>query len=255
MEELISINYDTPDRPTVSGRDLHDKLGVKTAYKDWFPRMCEYGLYEGVDFNVLKNERVHEEGNRTVARVITDHQLTIDAAKEICMIQRSDVGKQYRQYFLDLEKKWNSPEYIMKRALEIANYRCNQLEAQNKQLLEENEAAKPKVQYFDFLIDKSLLTNFTTTAKELGIKPKQFVTYLLDHKYIYRKSNGTLLPYENRNNDLFEVKETLNRKTGWTGVQTLVTPKGRQTFQMLLSVPGALDPVNFPAITEEVQAV
>ena len=240
MEELITINYDTPDRPTVSGRDLHDKLEISTKYADWFPRMCAYGFTNGQDYcSILRNRSDGLPG-----KGLTDHQLTIDMAKEICMIQRSDIGKQYRQYFLDLEKKWNSPEYIMKRALEIANYRCNQLEAQNKQLLEENEAAKPKVQYFDFLIDKRLLTNFTTTAKELGIKPKQFVTYLLDHKYIYRKSNGALLPYENRNNDLFEVKETLNRKTGWTGVQTLVTPKGRQTFQMLLSVPGALNPID-----------
>lgn len=245
MEELITIHYDTPDRPTVSGRDLHDKLGVKTAYKDWFPRMCEYGFVEDVDFRTILAE---SSGGRPAY----NHQLTIDMAKEICMIQRSDVGKQYRQYFLDLEKKWNSPEYIMKRALEIANYRCNQLEAQNKQLLEENEAAKPKVQYFDFLIDKSLLTNFTTTAKELGIKPKQLITYLLDNKYIYRNSKGTLLPYQSHcNSGLFEIKETANHRTNWAGTQTLVTPKGRQTFQMLLSVPGALDHVT--TIAEEEQ--
>lgn len=124
------------------------------------------------------------------------------------------------------------------------NERIKLLETENKQLVEKNEEMSGKAMYFDALVDKNLLTNFTTTAKELGIKPKQFVTYLLDHKYIYRKSNGTLLPYQNRNNGLFEIKETLNHKIGWTGIQTLVTPKGRQTFQMLLSVPGALNPID-----------
>jgi phage antirepressor YoqD-like protein len=132
------------------------------------------------------------------------------------------------------------------------NERIKVLETQNKQLLEENEAAKPKVQYFDFLIDKSLLTNFTTTAKELGIKPKQLITYLLDNKYIYRNSKSTLLPYQSHcNSGLFEIKETANHRTNWAGTQTLVTPKGRQTLQMLLSVPGALDHIT--TIAEEEQ--
>lgn len=125
MEALITVNYDN-DRPTVLGRELHEALEIKTAYKDWFPRMCEYGFTEGVDFNPLKNERVRTEGERTVSRTVVDHQLTIEMAKEICMIQRSEIGKQVRQYFIELEKKWNSPELTMARALKFAN---NQLVA------------------------------------------------------------------------------------------------------------------------------
>lgn len=109
MNELIKVTYDN-DRPVVSARELHDFLEVKTAYKDWFPRMCEYGFTEGQDFNPLKNEQVQIEGGRAVTRHILDAALTIDMAKEICMIQRSEKGKQARQYFIQLEKDWNSPE-------------------------------------------------------------------------------------------------------------------------------------------------
>lgn len=93
MKDLIQIHYDNADRPTVSGRELHEALEVKTAYKDWFPRMCEYGFSEGVDFNPLIFEQVRTEGERQVAREITDHQLTIPMAKELCMLQRTDKGK------------------------------------------------------------------------------------------------------------------------------------------------------------------
>lgn len=117
MNSLIPINYDNPERPTVSGRELHDFLEIKTAYKDWFPRMCEYGFTEGEDFNPLRIERVHDEGGRMVSRTVDDHQLTIPMAKELCMIQRNERGKQARQYFLAVEAQWNSPEAVMRRAV------------------------------------------------------------------------------------------------------------------------------------------
>lgn len=120
MNEIININYNE-EQPTVLGRDLHKALGVKTAYKDWFPRMCEYGFSEGKDFNPLKNERVQNEGNRAVTRQVVDHQLTIPMAKEICMLQRSDKGKEFRQHFLKIEEQWNTPELVMARALKLAN--------------------------------------------------------------------------------------------------------------------------------------
>lgn len=137
MNELIKITYNN-DRPAVSARDLHDFLEVKTAYKDWFPRMCEYGFTEGEDFNPLKIERVQNEGERMVARTVDDAVLTIDMAKELCMIQRNEKGKQARQYFLQIEKDWNSPEKVMARALQIAGDKLKRLE--NKV-----EADAPKV--------------------------------------------------------------------------------------------------------------
>ena len=95
MNELITITTNEVGEPTVLGRELHEFLEVKTLYKDWFPRMVEYGFTEGKDFNPLKNEQVRFEGNREVARELTDHLLTIDMAKEIYMIQLTEAGGKY----------------------------------------------------------------------------------------------------------------------------------------------------------------
>lgn len=239
MNEIININYSS-DRPTVLGRELHDMLGVKTAYKDWFPRMCEYGFEEGTDFNPLKNEQVRTEGDRQVTRTVTDHQLTIPMAKEICMLQRTERGKECRQYFIRIEEEWNSPDAIMQRALQIANSRLEKLrgenlalQAANSDLTVKNQVMQPKADYFDQLVDRNLLTNFRDTAKQLGIKPRTFTTWLVDHKYLYRDKSGKLNPYEAKNKGLFEVKEFVNEKTGFSSTQTLVTPKGRETFRLL----------------------
>lgn len=239
MNEIININYSS-DRPTVLGRELHDMLGVKTAYKDWFPRMCEYGFEEGTDFNPLKNEQVRTEGDRQVTRTVTDHQLTIPMAKEICMLQRTERGKECRQYFIRIEEEWNSPDAIMQRALQIANSRVEKLrgenlalQAANSDLTVKNQVMQPKADYFDQLVDRNLLTNFRDTAKQLGIKPRTFTTWLVDHKYLYRDKSGKLNPYEAKNKGLFEVKEFVNEKTGFSSTQTLVTPKGRETFRLL----------------------
>lgn len=233
MNELIKVNYDS-EKPTVLGRELHEALGVKTAYKDWFPRMCEYGFTEGIDFNSLKNEQVQIEGNREVKRKIKDHQLTIPMAKEICMLQRNEKGKQFRQYFIQIEESWNSPEMVMSRALKMAENQIKKLTVINSQLKVDNTIMKPKADYFDELVDRNLLTNFRETAKQLNVGEKKFVTFLLEYKYIYRDKKGKLMPYTNKNKGLFELKETFNEKTNWKGTQTLITPKGRETFRLLI---------------------
>ena len=113
MENLIPVNYDA-EQPTVSARDLHESLNIQTKFHDWFVRMCEYGFRNGIDFNLLKIEQVQIEGVRKVKRDITDYQISVDMAKQICMIQRTPEGKQIRQYFLDLEKAWNTPPFTKK---------------------------------------------------------------------------------------------------------------------------------------------
>lgn len=128
MNEIIKVNTDTADRPTVMGRELHKALEIKTAYKDWFPRMCEYGFTEGEDYTPLIFEHPQNK------QAFTDHQLTLDMAKEICMIQRTETGRKCRQYFLDMEKQWNSPEAVMGRALKYADNRIKQLERERKEL-------------------------------------------------------------------------------------------------------------------------
>ena len=235
MNELIKISYENAERPTVSGRELHEALEVKTAYKDWFPRMCEYGFTEGEDFNPLKNEQVRTEGNRQVSRELTDHQLTIPMAKEICMLQRSEKGKQFRQYFIRVEEAWNSPEMIMKRALEIANEKVKALQVSVSQLTVDKQIMQPKADYFDELVDRNLLTGIRETAKELKVKQNTFVNFLLDKKYLYRDKKGKLMPYAKpMENGLFEVKEFSNEETGFSSTQVFITPKGKETFRLLL---------------------
>lgn len=225
MNELIKVNYDS-DRPTVSARDLHEYLEVKTAFKDWFPRMCEYGFTEGIDFCSFLSES-------TGGRPAQDHQLTIEMAKEICMLQRNEKGRQARQYFINLEKAWNTPEMVMSRALKMAENTIKSLKLTNSQLTVENQIMQPKADYFDELVDRNLLTSFRETAKQLDIKEKEFIAFLLEKKYIYRDKKGKLMPYADKNKGLFEIKETFNEKTQWSGTQTLITPKGRETFRLL----------------------
>lgn len=227
MNELIKVNYDN-DTPTVSGRELHELLDIKTPYDKWFPRMCEYGFSESIDFSTFLSES-------TGGRPATDHQLTIEMAKEICMLQRNDKGKQVRQYFLNLEKAWNTPEMVMSRALKMAENQICKLQTVNSELTVKNQIMQPKADYFDSLCDKGLLTSFRETAKELNIKEKKFINFLIDKKYIYRDKKGKLMPYSGKNNGLFELKETFNEKTQWSGTQTLITPKGRETFRLLCS--------------------
>lgn len=228
MNELIKINYES-DRPTVLARDLYDFLEVKTAYKDWFPRMCEYGFTEGEDFCSFLSES-------TGGRPATDAQLTIDMAKEICMLQRNEKGKQARQYFLQLEKEWNSPEAVMARALRMAQEKLERVKAINSNLTVQNAIMQPKAEYFDGLCDRESLTGIRETAKLLGLKQNDFVKWLIDHKYIYRDKRGRLMPYaEHVDSGLFTVKETYNDKTDWTGVQMLITVKGKERFLKALS--------------------
>ena len=126
-----------------------------------------------------------------------------------------------------------SPEELMARALDVAHNIIRRLESENSRLTVKNAIMAPKADYFDQLVDRNLLTSFRETAKELGVAPRTFVQFLLDKKYIYRDQKGKLLPYEGKNDGLFEVKECTNQKTQWSGVQTMVTPKGRETFRLL----------------------
>lgn len=229
MNELIKVNYDS-EKPTVLCRELHEALEVDTRYNDWFKRMCEYGFGENIDYISFSVNSEKPQGGRPTV----DHQLTIPMAKEICMLQRNEKGKQFRQYFIQIEENWNSPEMVMSRALKMAENQIKKLTVINSQLKVDNTIMKPKADYFDELVDRNLLTNFRETAKQLNVGEKKFVTFLLEYKYIYRDKKGKLMPYTNKNKGLFELKETFNEKTNWKGTQTLITPKGRETFRLLI---------------------
>ena len=233
MNDLIQIHYDNADRPTVSGRELHEALGVETPYTTWIKRMCEYGFSENVDFATcfpnLESENQHGGQNKI------DHQLTIPMAKELCMLQRTDKGKEMRQYFIAVEAQWNSPDAIMARALQLSSAKLKEMQITVSALTVENQIMKPKAEYFDELVDRNLLTGIRETAGELGVKQSQFVAFLLEKKYMYRDKRGKLTAYAKPLADgLFERKECVNEKTQWKGTQDLVTPKGRETFRLLM---------------------
>lgn len=105
---------------------------------------------------------------------------------------------------------------------------------ENERLVLQNAEMKPKAEYFDDLVDRKLLTNFRDTAKELGIKQKEFIQFLMENKYIYRDQKNQLRPYADKNKGLFELKEYMGKHSDHAGQQTLITPRGRETFRMLL---------------------
>lgn len=231
MNELIKINYES-DRPTVLARDLHEFLEAETPFHKWFPRMCEYGFTEDEDYRTFLSNR----SDGLPGKPRHDAQLTIDMAKEICMLQRNEKGKQARQYFLQLEREWNSPEAVMARALRMAQEKFEKVKAINSNLSVQNAIMQPKAEYFDGLCDRESLTGVRETAKLLGLKQNDFVKWLIDHKYIYRDKRGRLMPYaEHVDSGLFTVKETYNDKTDWTGVQMLITVKGKERFMRAIS--------------------
>lgn len=134
-----------------------------------------------------------------------------------------------------LEQAILNPDTMIKLCTALKNEqdKNKELQAVNSSLTVDNQIMKPKADYFDELVDRNLLTNFRETAKQLEIKEKEFVKFLIERKFVYRDKRGKLMPYADKNNGLFEVKETFNEKTKWSGTQTLITPKGRETFRLL----------------------
>lgn len=127
-----------------------------------------------------------------------------------------------------------SPEELMAKALVVAQKTLAEREARISALTVDLEIARPKAEYFDQLVDRNLLTGLRETAKEIGASPKAFVKFLLEKKYLYRDQKGKLMPYQPHvDGGLFELKECINEKTNWGGTQTMVTPKGRETFRLL----------------------
>lgn len=124
-------------------------------------------------------------------------------------------------------------EELMAKALMVAKKTLEEREAQLSKVTVQNTIMQPKADYFDELVERNTLTNFRETAKQLGVKQNEFIKFLLDKKYIYRDQRGKIMPYAKKNDGLFEVKECANDKTKWAGTQTLITPKGRETFRLL----------------------
>lgn len=232
MNELIPINYDG-EQPTVSARDLHECLEIKTAFKDWFPRMVEYGFESGKDFCSKMSES-------TGGRPATDYDISIDMAKQICMIQRSEKGKQCRQYFIDLEKAWNTPDQIMARALKFADKEIEKLKSNNAMLLEDNQRMKPKEIFADAVVTSHtsiLIGDLAKLLKQNGVDTgqKRLFEWLRENGYlIKRKGTDWNSPTQKSMElGLFEVKESIvSNPDGSVRINrtTKVTGKGQQYF-------------------------
>ena len=235
MNELIKINYDN-ERPTVSGRELHRALEIKTAYKDWFPRMCEYGFCAGKDFSSFLSES-------TGGRPATDHQMTIPMAKEICMIQRSSIGRKFRTYFIDIEEKWNSPEMVMKRALEIANAAVEKLKNENAVQCQQIAELKPKASYYDVVLNCKDLLAISAIAKDYGWSAAKMNIYLHEKGVQYKQGNMWLL-YQNYAEYGYTCTKTHtypgNDGTTHSKVHTYWTQKGRLFIYGLMKEDGYL---------------
>ena len=245
MNDIIKVNYET-EQPTVSGRELHEALEVNTKYADWFPRMCEYGFTEGDDYcSILRNRSDGLPG-----KPLTDHQLTIPMAKEICMLQRNEKGKEFRQYFIKVEEAWNSPEMVMKRALEIANRKVEELKqrtfslettvaVQNQQLAE----LTPKASYYDVVLNCKDLMSATEIAKDYG-KSAKWLNKLLHEKGIQFKQGDIWLLYQKYAEKGFTSTktQTYNGNDGavHSKTHTYWTQKGRLFIYDTLKAAGIL---------------
>ena len=233
LNNLIPISYDNPERPTVSGRELHDFLNIETPYAKWFNRMTEYGFTEGEDYAEVLDKIVQnpKEGGRPA----TDHQLTIPMAKELCMIQRNERGKQARQYFLAVEAQWNSPEAVMRRAVLIAQRQNDQLKAANRQLLAENNDLKPDAEYARAVCVGKNCRTTTTLAKDYGLSAEKLNRILHGLKIQYKTSDGQWVLYakycgkgytQNRKSTPFQHKSTGE----WDTKNTTVWTEAGQRF-------------------------
>lgn len=229
MNELINVTLNDSHEPVVSGRQLHEALEVKTPYSMWFDRMVEYGFTENQDF--LLNNFVKQTGRGGHNKV--DHIIKLDMAKEIAMIQRTDKGKEVRQYFIQVEKDFNSPEKIMARALLMADQKVNKLEAQI-------EADKPKVLFADAVSASHtsiLVGDLAKLISQNGYKigGNRLFVWLRENGYlIKRKGSDWNMPTQrSMEMKLFEIKEsTITHPDGHISVSKTVkvTGKGQQYF-------------------------
>lgn len=228
MQELINVTVNDNQQQVVSARELHKVLEVKTRFSQWVQQNFKMFI-QGVDFTSVVTTTVVNNG---AVRELQDYAVTIRMAEHLAMMSKTNKGHEVREYFIQLEEKWNDPQEIVKRGYEILQNENTQLKLENSRLVTENQIMAPKAKYFDDCVDKENSASIRDTAKLLKIKERNFVKYLLDNNFLYRDKKGTLKPYAHYNNDLFIVKEF--RTKAYTGVQTRVTSKGHTTFNLLL---------------------
>ena len=233
MQELLNVNADSQ---TVSARELHEKLNIGTQYTKWFERMCEYGFSENEDFKAISQKRLTAQGNETT---YIDHEISLDMAKQICMIQRTPEGKAVRQYLIDLEKAWNSPEQVFARALKMADATIAKLKGDCATLIADNERMKPKEIFADAVSASHTSILIGDLAKLIcqngyQIGQKRLFEWMRNRGYLIKSGSSKNMPQQRYlEQGLFEVKES-NAQNPDGSVRitktTKVTGKGQVYF-------------------------
>ena len=224
----------------ISGHQLHMFLEVQTPYWKWFPRMCEYGFTEGIDFNTDKNVLVQNEGGREVRREITDHLMTLSMAKELAMLQRTERGKEARLYFIRVEEKWNSPAQVMARALLLSKKMLDDTQAQLTDARTQIERDRPKVLFADSVSASDttiLIGELAKIIKQSGVDMGQNRLFQWMRKKGYlvsRQGTDYNMPTQkSMDMELFTIKETaVTHADGHTSINKTpkVTGKGQVYF-------------------------
>ncbi len=252
MDDLIPINYNG-ERPTVMGRELYEALEVKTPYTMWFNRMCEYGFIENSDF-MTDNKNVIRADGTQMPQTQTDHQLTIPMAKEICMLQRTEKGKEIRKYFIAVEEQWNSPDAIMARAYQISQAKLRQLETTVAVQAQQISELQPKASYYDVILNCPDLISISTIAKDYGKTAKWLNSYLHEKGVQFKQGNIWLLYQKYSQNGYTSTKtHSINGNDGLqhTKVHTYWTQKGRLFIYDLLKSNGIYPSVEKGEINEK----
>lgn len=230
MEGLIKIDF---EKQTISARELHEKLNIGTQYTKWFERMCEYGFSENSDYKAISQKRLTAQGNETT---FIDHEISIQMAKELCMIQRTPEGKQVRQYLIKIEEAWNTPEMVMARGLQASQKLLEQKEETIKLLEADNERMKPKEIFADAVSasDTSILVrDLAKILKQNGVKTgeKRLYRWMREHGYIL--ANTTRPTQRAMEQGLFEIVESSVQRADMPPITTMttkITGKGQQYF-------------------------
>lgn len=236
MNNLISVNLNENNEPVVSGRQLHKALEVTTRYNDWFNRMIEYGFTENEDFYSILSKS-------TGGRPKQDHVLKLDMAKEIAMLQRTDKGKEVRQYFIQVEKEFNSPDKIIARALLLSNDKVLKLESRVELLETELEEAQKQARYLDLIIESKASLRVTQIAADYGMSAHKF-NKLLHDLGVQHKVNGQWILYKKHMGKGYTDSATFDfidgRGQARTHITTTWTQKGRLFLYELLKENGVL---------------
>ena len=212
MNELIPINYDG-EQPTVSARELHKSLEISKRFSAWFETNSQ-GFIENEDYtSVLTGTEVQNNGGVQI-RELQDYSLSVDMAKHICLMSRTEKGKECRQYLIDLEKAWNTPEQVLARALKMADRTIAKLKDTNKSLAEKIEADRPKTIFADAVSASHTSILIGDLAKLIcqngyQIGQKRLFQWMRDNGYLMVSGSSRNMPKQKYvEQGLFEIKES-----------------------------------------------